>query len=134
MSEQVVPRTVRIAGVLVGLQALAGLAFVVAVLVGSGTQSMTNRLGEAGYFLLLSAGVGAVAVGLVRGARWARTPAIVVEILLIGVAWYALGGAQRPELGIPVGVYCLAVIVLLFLRAARTWAMRDHGNDTVGEN
>jgi hypothetical protein len=137
VSEQVVPRPVGIAGVLVGIQSLAGFAFVVAVLVGSGSQSMTNRLGEAGYFLLLSAGIAAVAVGLWRGARWARTPAIVVELLLVGVAWYALGGAQRPELGIPVGVYCLAVIVLLFLRGSRQWAARDHiddADDAVSEN
>lgn len=116
-----VPRTVRIAGVLVAVQGLAGIAFIVGVLAG-GAQSMGSRLGEAGYFALLSAGVLAVAVGLLRGARWARTPAAVLEVLLIGVAYYALHGASRPEIGLPIAAYCVAVIVLLFTKQSRDWA------------
>lgn len=128
---QQVPRTVRAAGALVGVQGLCGLAFVVSVFVG-GTQPMSNRLGEAGYFVLLSAGVLAVAIGLLRGARWARTPAAVVQVLLIGVAYYALHSASRPEIGLPVAAYCVAVVVLLFTKRARDWAWRDR--DSTGDS
>ncbi|WP_037345249.1 hypothetical protein [Sciscionella sediminilitoris] len=120
-SAPAVPRTVRLAGVLVAVEGLAGIAFIVGVLAG-GAQSITNRLAEAGYFALLSAGVIAVAVGLLRGARWARTPAVVLQILLVGVAYYALNGASRPEIAFPVVAFAIAVIVLLFVRVSREWA------------
>lgn len=126
-NEERVPPAVRVAGALVGLQGLAGLGFVVAVLLGSA--KLSYRLGTAGYFVLITAGVIAVAVGLLRGARWSRTPAVVLELLLIGVAWYALGGGQRPEIGVPVGVYCVVVIVLLLLKPSRQWAVDDRSVD-----
>lgn len=123
-TERQVPRTVRVAGALVGVQGLCGLAFVISLFIG-GTQPMNSRFGEAGYFVLLSAGVLAVSVGLLRGSRWARTPAAVVQVLLIGVAYYALHSASRPEIGLPVAAYCVAVVVLLFTKRARDWAWRD---------
>jgi hypothetical protein len=120
------PRFVRIAGVLVGLQALTGLAFVVALVVRALTQVAHpgSVLAEAGYFLVISAGVLAAAIGLIRGRRWARTPAVVVQLLLLGVSWYVFGGSGQHLIGVLLAVFCVAVLVLLFTGRARAWSMR----------
>jgi hypothetical protein len=120
------PPTIRGAGILVGLQGLAGVAFAVALLVrGIGGESATggNIFGEAGYFVVIGGAVVAVGVALFLGKHWARSPAVVVELLLLGVAWYAAGPSGRPEYGVPVGVLCVVVMYLLFTAKSREWSM-----------
>jgi hypothetical protein len=127
------PRAVRTAGVLTGLQGLAGIVFAVALVIRafSGAQSTGKVLGEAGYFTVLCAGVLAAGVGLVLGKRWARTPAIVVQLLLLGVAWYAYGPSGQKLAGSLIGVYSVVVVVLLFTNRVRAWALGadDQGAD-----
>jgi hypothetical protein len=129
---EVVPRQVRAAGALVGLQGLAGVAFTVALLVRGATESGhgSNVFGEAGYYGVLAAGVIAVAVGLLLGRRWARTPAAVLQVLLIGVGWYAISGSGRVELGLPAVALCIGVLVLLFVAPSRAWAFGESVPDS----
>lgn len=120
------PVTVRGAGALVGLQGLAGVGFAVALLVralGGASTEGNNVYGEAGYFAVIGIAVVAVGVALVLGKHWARSPAVVVELLLLGVAWYAIGPSGRPELGTPVGVLCVLVLYLLFTARSREWSL-----------
>lgn len=117
------PGQLRVAGALVGVQGLVGLGFAVALAVSAvrvGNQPGLNIFGELGYFAVLSAGVLAAAVGLLLGKRWARTPAIVVQLLLLGVAWY-LRAADRQLIALGVGLFCLTVIVLLLSTPVRSW-------------
>jgi len=130
------PLTIRGAGLLVGLQGLTGLGFAVALLVrgfGGGSSAGNNVFGEAGYFTVLGGGVVAVGVALVLGKHWARSPAVVVELLLLGVAWYAGGPSGRPEIGVPVGLLCVVVMYLLFTVRSREWALGLDEEDA-GEN
>ncbi|MBP2474539.1 hypothetical protein JOF53_003411 [Crossiella equi] len=119
------PTSVRVAGLLVGLQGLAGVVLVLALVVRalSGAPKPGDVFGEAGYFAVLTAGVIAAAVGLLRGRRWARSPAVVVELLLLGVAWYTLGPSGRWFVGSLAALYCLTVLVLLFTTHARAWVL-----------
>jgi hypothetical protein len=120
------PPTVRGAGVLVGVQGLAGLVFAVALLVraiGGASSPGNNVYGEAGYFGVIGGAVVAVGVALVLGKHWARSPAVVVELLLLGVAWYASGPSGRPEFGVPVGVLSVVVLYLLFTARSREWSL-----------
>lgn len=124
------PRPVILAGLIVSAQALVGTAFVVALIL-RGMTGVTGQLsvgkvyGEAGYFAVVTAGVAVVAVGLLRGRRWSRSPAIVLQLLLLGIAWYLLGPSGRPEYGVPVGVIVITVLVLLFGSTARDWALGE---------
>jgi hypothetical protein len=123
------PLTIRGAGILVGLQGLAGVAFAVALLVrafGGGSTAGNNLFGEAGYFVVLGGGVVVVGVALLLGKHGARSPAVVVELLLLGVAWYAAGPSGRPEIGAPVGVLCMVVLYLLFTARSREWSLGMH--------
>lgn len=121
------PRAVRIAGGLVAIQGLAALAFAIAVLVRAfGVTTGAGALyGEAGYYAVLAAGVLAVAGGLVLGRRWSRTPAALLQVLLIAVAFYALGPSALFAEAVVTVVLCVATLILLFLAPSRAWAVAD---------
>lgn len=124
-----VPGTVKAAGVLVGIEGLAGLAFAVVLLLGGSSRPGMNIYGEAGYFTVIFGGVLACGIGLLLGKRWARGPATAIQILLLGVSWYAIGPSSQPLLGIPVAVLCVAALVLLFRAPSRMWADGHTGPD-----
>jgi hypothetical protein len=128
MQVSAAPVTVRGAGLVVTLQGLAGVGFAVAVLIrafGGNSTPGNNLFGEAAYFAVLGGGVLACGLGLLLGKTWARTPSVVVEIILLGVAWYAIGPSSRPELGIPVALLAILVIVLLFSAPSRSWSLGE---------
>ncbi|MQA10343.1 MAG: hypothetical protein GEU98_17665 [Pseudonocardiaceae bacterium] len=108
---------------MVCVQGLAGLTFVIMLLAGGVSGPGSNVLGEAAYFAVLTAGVLACGIGLLLGKRWARSPAVVVQILLVGVGWYALGPSGRPEIGVPLMVFCAVPLVLVFTASARAWSL-----------
>ncbi|SFS40062.1 hypothetical protein [Saccharopolyspora flava] len=130
MATETVPRTVRIAGLLTTLQAVAGLVFVVALLIrststdlgGVGQLERGETWGEAGYYTLLAAGVLAAGIGLIKGKHWARTPALLLQLLLLGTAWYATGPSGRPLIGLIIAVPAIAVLWFLFNRQGREWS------------
>jgi hypothetical protein len=116
---------VRLAGVLVGVQGLVAVGFAVALGLrslapGAGVGSV---LGEAGYFVLIGAALVAVGVGLVRGRRWARTPAIVTQLLLLPVVYSLIGPSRQLVLGIITGVFVVATFMLLISERSREWSM-----------
>ena len=115
---------VRSAGALVGLEGLTGIGFAgfLALNATSAAQGVGGVLGEAGLFLVIGAGVLALARGLVRGRFWARTPAIVVQLLMLPVAWSLLTGHQVP-LGLLTGAVPLVTLALLMCPPARDWAL-----------
>nr|WP_157529171.1 hypothetical protein [Kibdelosporangium sp. MJ126-NF4]CEL22035.1 PROBABLE CONSERVED INTEGRAL MEMBRANE PROTEIN [Kibdelosporangium sp. MJ126-NF4]CTQ92816.1 PROBABLE CONSERVED INTEGRAL MEMBRANE PROTEIN [Kibdelosporangium sp. MJ126-NF4] len=121
-SDTAVPGTVKTAGLLVGIEGLAGIAFAVVLLFGGSSLPGGNLIAEAGYFVVIFGGVLACGVGLLLGKRWARGPATVIQILLLGVSWYAIGPSGQPAYGILGAVWCIAVLVLLFRASSRTWA------------
>lgn len=120
------PRSVLVAGALIGLQALLALAFTVFLVFqafgGDISFDTKSVLGQAAYFAVLTAGIGACSAGLLLGRTWARSPSIVLQVLLAGAAWYAIGPSDRPDIGIPAGVVALVTLVLLFRPATTAWA------------
>ena len=124
------PRAVRLAGILTTVQAVAGFVFVVALVIrglssnlgGVGTLNRGDTYGEAGYFALLAGAVLAAGIGLWRGKHWARTPVLLLQLLLLGTAWYATGPSGRPLIGLVIAAPAIAVLVLMFTRNGRAWA------------
>ncbi|MGH3885721.1 MAG: hypothetical protein ACRDSZ_03985 [Pseudonocardiaceae bacterium] len=122
--EPATPRPVRAAGVLVGLQGLVGVAIAVGLLVAA----VRGRTGPvpipATAAWLAGFGVILLVIGgnLVRGRHGARTPAIVAQLLLLGVCWYAVGPSSQPAYGVPAAAFCGAVLVLLFCPPVLRWA------------
>jgi peptidoglycan/LPS O-acetylase OafA/YrhL len=127
-AEPAAPRPVRTAGVLVGLQGLAGVAIAAGLLVAAVHGStgpvrwgpLAACLASFGGILLV------VGANLVRGRRGARTPAIVAQLLLLGVCWDAAVPSSQPAYGVPAAAFCVAVLVLLCCPPALRWATRAH--------
>lgn len=115
----------RIAGGLVALQGLASAGFAVVVGIGAAQSSvsLTALLAETGYFLLIGVALIAVGIGLVLGKRWARTPAIVTQLLLLPVVYNLIGPSQQLLLGIVAGLFVFATFMLLISEASRVWSM-----------
>lgn len=123
------PRTVRIAGVLVGLQGLVGVVFAVVLIAQPGVLSLADRAGEAGFFLLMAAAVIGLGVALVLGKRGARSPAIVVELLLTGIAGYVTVPSGQTGWGLLIAAFCIYTLYLLLNAGVRDWAMDREPSD-----
>jgi hypothetical protein len=121
----VAPTPVCVAGVLVGLQALAAAVFTVALVVLAGVTDLGRgpALGEAAFFLLVAAALAAVAGGLLTGRRWARTPALVTQLLLLPVVYSLLGPSHQVLLGLAAGAFVFATFMLLLNERSRLWSM-----------
>ena len=118
---------VRAAGALVGLETIAAGVFAVVLGLRAGaTQLGTGAVvGEAVFFLLVAVALGAVAAGLVTGRRWARTPAIVTQLLLLPVVYSLIGPSQQLVLGLVAGVVVATAFMLLISERSRAWSMGD---------
>ena len=127
------PTPVRAAGALVGLQALAAAVFTGALVVRAAAAGVLVGpvLGEAGFFLLVTVAIGAVAGGLLAGRHWARTPALVTQLLLLPVAYSLIGPSRQVVWGLTTGVLVFATFMLLLNERSRLWSM---GVDDPGDS
>jgi hypothetical protein len=123
-AEAAVPGPVRAAGALVGLQGLAGITVAVGLLVtvGRASTSPVPVVATATWFAGFGVILLAVGTNLVRGRHGARTPALVAQLLLLGVCWYAAGPSSQPTYGVAGAAFCVVVLVLLFCPSALRWA------------
>lgn len=126
------PAEVRIAGAVISVVGLAAVVFAL-VLVGGLIAGMTTGgasavLAEAVYYLVLGAGIGVCGGGLTLGHTWARTPSLVLGLIVALLGWYMTGPSDRPWIGVPVIVAGAVVVVLLFRRASQIWAESERGD------
>ena len=108
--------TLRACAVLVALQAL-GLAavavFYLVELVVATADDATRAVVSAVLALAAAVGLGLVARGLLQRRGWARSPALVTNLLVLPVAVGLLQGG-RWYVGLPLLLWAVAVLVLLF--------------------
>lgn len=114
------PGTVRVAAILVALQGL-GLVVLAGMTLVSGISHDARgaQLGaQVAYFVVLGAALVFVASGLLRGRRWARTPALVAEVVVVAVGMWMAFPSERLGQGIAViGVGVLTFGLLVSPRA-----------------
>ncbi|NBH02498.1 hypothetical protein [Amycolatopsis sp. SID8362] len=130
------PREVRLAGVVTAVPSLALLVFGVIVLVnglGSPTRPGNNVFVESGTFIVVALAFLAASGGLVLGQTWARSPGVVIALIVIGLGWYLLGPSGEPAWGVPVALFGIAALALLFRRPAREWALGLREGETETE-
>jgi len=104
-----------------GVAALVVAAVFVVRAIAGADQHVVNGLGTAAFFALVGGVVLAAGRALVIGKRWGRGLAVFTQLLLLPVAYLAVGSHQ-PAFGIPMGIVALTVLVLLFSPAAVRWA------------
>jgi hypothetical protein len=117
-----VPRALKVACALIGLQAIGllvgGIVLLVDALVGHPTDRASALL-AAGFAALGAVALGLGARGLLRLRPPARTPVVVLEILAVPVGYQLAFDSDRPEWGGPILVCALAVLYLLFTPPVR---------------
>nr|WP_238559044.1 hypothetical protein [Rhodococcus rhodnii] len=127
------PRTVRIAGALVGAQGAIGLVVVLVLVVrglGGSDQSVSSSYGTAGWFAIIFGAVFAAGVALLTGRRWGRAIAVVAQLLLIPFAWALLTDSHQTLLGAPLAVAIAVAIVCLFAPATSQWMAQEYGGNS----
>lgn len=124
------PREVRIAGVITTLPGLAAVVFAVVLLVRAllghaVTEGGNSVYGQALYYAVLGIGLLVCGLGLLFGHTWARSPAVVVALILGGLGWYMAGPSAQPVYGVPLLLLAVALMVLLFRAPSRAWALGE---------
>ncbi|MEV4204156.1 hypothetical protein [Nocardia salmonicida] len=122
--------TVRLAGGLVSLEGLAGVATAIVLIVRALTghdQSAASGVGTAIWFGVLFGGVLAAGIGLLRGKRWGRAIAVIANVLLVPVAWSLLTDSHQPLWGSLLGLVAVAGLVTLFAPATSRFMAQDYG-------
>lgn len=130
------PREVRLAGVVTAVPSLALLVLGVVVLVNglsSPTRPGNNVYVESGTFVVVALAFLAASAGLVLGHTWARSPGVVIALIVVGLGWYLLGPSGEPAWGVPVALLGIAALVLLFRRPSRAWALGLREGETETE-
>ena len=118
------PTSVRVAAVLVLVEAVALLAVAAGTGISGfrhGTVGTGVVLGQLAYYLVLAAALAGVAVGLLQGRRWARTPALVIQIITLGVGFYLAVPSGRLGWGVLVAAVAVVAGALLASRTATDW-------------
>lgn len=109
------PLTWRIAGAVVGVEAFALLAYSLYLTFRSefGNPSNASEGVAIGiYLLILAVGIVAVFVGMLRGRRWSRSPAITANLIVIGMGWYLIR-ADQPVFGVATMIVGVVTIYVL---------------------
>ena len=110
-----------LAGVLVGAEGLVVVGAAVWLAVSLFTAPAASLVSAVALLVLVAigaVGVCAMAIGILRGQRWARSGGIVVQILLLAVAvGAATGQFAHPSVGLALGVPALVTLVLIIAAA-----------------
>jgi uncharacterized membrane protein YGL010W len=101
-----------------GLLVAIAVFYVVELAVATAT-GVTRALVSSGLSLLAGVGLLQVGRGLLRSRRWARSPALVTNLILAPVAVGLLQGG-RWYLGVPLLAVSAVVVVLLFSASVNT--------------
>jgi hypothetical protein len=117
------PTQVKVAAVVVLVEALAlvGVGLLTLLSGLDHDAAVGQLLAQVAYYLVLALALAAVGAGLLRGRRWARTPAIVIQLITLGVGFYLAVPSEHPGWGIPVAAIALVAAFLLVGRAASAW-------------
>jgi hypothetical protein len=123
------PPQIRVAGVLVGLQGLGALVFAILVGIQESMLPLGAVLGEVGYFVVIGIALAFIGAALATGRRGARTPAIVIQLLLLPVVYSLIGPSRQVVLGIVAGLYVVATFLLLISERSRAWATAPYSRE-----
>ncbi len=101
-----VPRTLLLAAVVVALEGLVLLVLTVAALLSVSGQRLGVALSVSAFFAICGAGLLLAGRALRSAEGWARGPALLTQLILLGIAWQVRAAA-------PVALIAALVVVAL---------------------
>jgi hypothetical protein len=112
-----VPVALRVGGAVLAVEGLVavvlGLLEAFAVTGSRLTMGVTTAI----FLIVYGAALGLVGYGLSRAAGWSRAPAVLTQLLQLGVAWSFRGGSTT-WVAVILGLAALYVLVSVFLRSS----------------
>lgn len=121
------PDTVRRAAYLVLAEAAGLLVLSVTGLIsgwGAPETSVGRLAAQTGYYVVLAVLIGACALALLGGRRWGRTPAFLVQVVLVLVGVWLIVPSERLFWGPVVIVLGVVTGAQLLSRSANAWIER----------
>lgn len=115
------PPTVRLAALLAGFEAVGVLVVAAIVITARQDADLKWALATAAYFLVLAVLIGVVSRGLFQGRRWARTPAIVINLIVLLVGFYLAVPSAQVLPGIALIALGAATVGLLLSKSSTDW-------------
>jgi hypothetical protein len=117
-----------VAAVVLGLQALASLAFGVGALVQTPPAGAVDLAGVGVFMLGYGAGLAATGLGVSRSRRWARAPGVATQLIHLPVAWGFRMGATT-EIALALALSAATVLVVLLLPSSTRAFVGDPSED-----
>lgn len=91
---------------------------------GAAQTSVGRLAAQTGYYLVLAVLVGACAVALLQGRRWGRTPALLVQVVMVAIGVWLIVPSGRWFWGPAVIALGVATGAHLLSRSANAWIER----------
>ncbi|MEJ6019097.1 hypothetical protein [Corynebacterium sp. H113] len=88
--------------------------------------AVISGIGTALWFFIVFGAVLAGAIMLIRGHRWGRGPIIMLNLCLLGVAYYMFK-SDAYTLAVPVVIAAIAALYAMFNSQALNWAANEYG-------
>ena len=109
------PRTLTLAAVLVGLQAVLLLGWAIAEAVSFDSSRATMGVTTTVFFLLYAAALALCGLGLLRRSSWARSPVVLTQLIQLGLAW---SFRDLPLVAVPLAAFAVVTLGCLFAPAS----------------
>ena len=106
------PRTLSVAGTLLGLEALAAIIFGVVEIGQIHADRAVVGVGVAVVMLSYGLLLAVVARGVLLGRRWSRGPAVATQLIVLPIAW-SFRAAPTTWVGLALGGAAAAVLVTI---------------------
>ncbi|MBC2682083.1 hypothetical protein [Corynebacterium anserum] len=120
------PPAVKLAGILGLIQGGAGIGFGIILIIREANGfhdpgAVISGYGTAAWFLFFFGAVALAGYFLSTGRKWGRGPVVMLQLCLLGVAYYMFTSG-RPDLGVPTALMAALGLILLFSPQAVDWA------------
>ncbi|AZI57502.1 hypothetical protein EH165_04315 [Nakamurella antarctica] len=115
------PPTVRIVALVAAFEAFAVLVVAGVVIAARKDADLKWALATAAYFVALTVLIAAVSKGLFQGRRWARTPALVINLIVLLVGFYLAFPSGQLAPGLAMMVLGGASVGLLVSKSSSEW-------------
>lgn len=123
-----VPFPLKLAAALVALEGVVVAVLGIAEAVTIDTDRLTLGLTTAAFLLAYGVALVLVGRGLYRTSPWSRGPAVLAQLIQLGLAWSFWGGATR-WISVVLALAGVAVLAAVFQRASMDALDDDPGRD-----